>query len=100
MTVETNHADPIAELASGHDLKAAAKLLRISLPTAVRMVLSEKLFSYKVGNKRYVPHAEIERFIRDSAGSPRRKLAPRGRSAKVRRQAAERAIGECKTLGG
>jgi excisionase family DNA binding protein len=100
MTVETDHVDPIAELATAHELKTAAKMLRISLPTIVRLVLNEKLFSYKVGNKRYVPHAEIERFIQDSAGANRRKLAPGGRSAKVRRQAAERAIGECKALGG
>ena len=92
---------PIARLATSLDMRSTAKKLRMSIPTCVRLILSGRLESYKIANKRLVPMDAIERFILESGSPPtRRNTLTRGRSAEARRRASENADRQCKALGG
>jgi excisionase family DNA binding protein len=54
-----------------HTMSESAKILNISLSQLWVLIRQDRLASYKVGKRRYISRAELERFVRESEEAAR-----------------------------
>ena len=57
-----------------HTMSESAELLNVSLSQLWILVRHGRLVSYKVGKRRYIRRAELERFVRQSEEASARNL--------------------------